>query len=372
MAEFNKKMQNFVDKIRVFGLKFYMWPYWFYYQNKFFKESYWPAYKNEIHKKPFVQILWELIKMFFVWRCLPYHYFRYSLYKREFGKKEIWNFIPESVIFYRILPKINRNNFLLDNKIVFERILKNSNIKFPETVLKIEKRTILDKEDHSINSPAELEAIIKKVKSNKIFIKPADCGSGGAGISSFHKKNNSFINASGQKLDSNYLKSLKLNGEWIIQEGLENEGFLRDLHHSSLNSFRVMTYFNKRPEVIYSILKIGNKNAETDNAHTGGIYVGVNLKTYKLMDKAFDEDLNEFKIHPLTKVSFSNKRVDRFQEVIDAANKAAILFPSLSLIGWDIALTKEGAFILEGNSSPGLTIIQRTNRGMKKLYDIIK
>ena len=38
MAEFNKKMQEFVDKIRIFGLRFYMWPYWFYYQNKRFKE----------------------------------------------------------------------------------------------------------------------------------------------------------------------------------------------------------------------------------------------------------------------------------------------------------------------------------------------
>jgi len=372
MAEFNKKMQEFVDKIRIFGLRFYMWPYWFYYQNKRFKESYWLAYRREPHKKPFVQILWELIKMFLIWRCLPYHYFRYSLYKKEFSKKEIWNFIPESVVFYRTLPKINCNNVLLDNKIVFERILAGSNLKFPKTVLKIEKGLILDKDNFPINLSAKLEGIIKKVKSNKIFIKPADCGSGGAGISSFHKKGNYFFNSLGQKFDLNYLKFLASSGEWIIQEGLENEGILKDMHTSSLNSFRVMTYFGKKPEVIYAILKIGNKNAETDNAHTGGIYVGVNLKTYKLMDKAFDEDLNEFKVHPLTGFNFCNKKIDRFKEVIDTANKAAILFPSLKFIGWDIALTKEGAFILEGNSSPGLTIIQRTNRGMKKFYDLIK
>lgn len=372
MAEFNKKMQEFVDKIRIFGLRFYMWPYWFYYQNKRFKESYWPAYKRADNKKPVLQILWELIKMFVRWRCLPYHYFRYGLYKKDFNKKEIWNFIPESVIFYRILPRINRNNVLLDNKILFERIIGRSGLNFPSTIIKIEKNMVLDKDDSPINSLEKLNKVINTIKSDKIFIKPSDCGSGGKGIFSLYREGNKFINSKNQKFSLDYLNSLASKGEWIIQEGLENYGMLKELSPNSLNSFRMMTYFDKKPIVIYAILKAGNKNAETDNAHTGGIYIGVNIKTHTLMNKAFDEDLNEFEIHPLTKFDFRNKKINCFEEVIDTAKKAAILFPSLKFIGWDIALTKKGAFILEGNSSPGLTIIQRTNRGMKEFYNLIK
>ena len=372
MAQFNKKMQEFVDKVRIFGLGFYMWPYWFSYQNKRFKESYWPAYKIANNKKPILQILLELIKMLIKWRCLPYHYFRYGLYKKDFNKKEIWDFIPESVFYYRILPKINHNNILLEDKILFERIIRGSNLNFPNTIIKIKKNMVLDKDDSPINSSEELNKVINMIKSNKIFIKPSDCSSGGEGILIFYKNRNEFINSKKQKFNMTYLNSLATKGTWIIQEGLENDGILKEIHPNSLNSFRVMTYFDKRPEVMYAVLKTGNKNVETDNAHTGGIYIGVNIKIHTLMDKAFDENLNEFKTHPLTKFDFRGKKINHFKKVIDAAKKVAILFPSLRFIGWDIALTKKGAFILEGNSSPGLTLIQRTNRGMKKFYNLIK
>lgn len=370
MADFNIKMQSFRKKAEIFGLKFYMWPYWFYYQNKRFKESYWPAYKRNKNKKGIFKIFKDILFVSLYWRVLPYHYFRYGLYKREFSLKKIKEYIPETVVYYRILPKINSNYFLLDNKNIFETILNGSNLPYPRTILKIQKGIIFDSENKIIDSKQDFKKLIEKEKNNKLFLKPADCGSGGKEIVSYNKVNGHYFSQNKEEINFENI-SRKLNTEYILQEGIENYGFLKEIHPYSLNTFRVMTFFDRKigAKVIYAILKAGNNEANTDNAHTGGIYVGINLENGNLMDKGFDEDLNEFLMHPLTKIDFRNENIKDFKKVIEIAEKAGNLFPSLTFIGWDIALTKEGPVILEGNSSPGLTIIQRTQGGLKKFYD---
>ncbi len=369
MAGFNKRMQSFRRKVEIFGLKFYMWPYWISYQNKRFKESYWPAYKKCRNKKNFFRILKEILFVIIYWRVLPYHYFRYGLYKKKFSLKEIFKYIPESVIYYRILPKINSNYFLLDDKNTLEIILRGNNLPQPKTILKIQKGAIFNY-DGKIISKQDFNKVMKSVKTNKLFLKPANCGSGGKGIVCYKKKDTNYLSKNKEKLSFKNIKKFKT--DYILQEGLENKGFLKEIHPYSLNTFRIMTFFKpkKGAKVIYAILKAGNNKSITDNAHTGGIYIGVNLKKGTLMDKGFDEDLNEFNLHPLTKVDFRNKKIEDFKKIIEIAEKAGNLFPFLTFIGWDIALTKKGAIILEGNSSPGLTIIQRTYGGIKRFYNL--
>ncbi len=369
MGGFNIRMQTFRESVEKIGLKFYMWPYWFRYQNTRFKQSYWPAYLACDDKKSKTQILKELVSLGFHWKCLPYHYFRYGLYKRKFSYDKILDFVPETVVYNRLLPRLNSNYFLLDNKNTFESILANSSIKMPKTLFKIENGMVLDSKQNHISTQKEVDSILKEVKTD-IVVKPADCGSGGAQIMVFSNKAQKFI-YNGKKLDIKGLRALSKK-DWIIQESVANSGFLKRIHPSSLNTFRVMTFLHplKGPEVLYAILKAGNNNAATDNAHTGGIYVGVDINEHKLMNTGFDEDLNEFQLHPHTKVDFGRARIDGFEKVVDAAKRAALIFPTLRFVGWDIALTSNGAIIIEGNSSPGLTIIQRTYGGLKRFYDI--
>src|SRR3989344_2857495 len=144
MVGFNKRMQCFRKKAEIFGLKIYMWPYWFYYQNKRFKESYWPAYKRCKSKKKIFKILKEILFVFIYWKALPYHYFRYGFYRKEFSLKSIGKYVPETVVYYRILPRINSDYVLLDDKNIFETMLKGGNLPLPKTILKIKKGVIFD------------------------------------------------------------------------------------------------------------------------------------------------------------------------------------------------------------------------------------
>lgn len=371
MASFNKRMQSFRKRIEIFGLRFYMWPYWFYYQNKRFKESYWPAFKRCKSKKNVLRIVYEIFFVTFYWTVLPYHYFRYGLYRQEFSIKEVLKYIPESLVYYRILPKINSNYFLLDNKNIFETILRGGNLPCSTTILKIQDGVIFNQNNKIISSKKDFDKEIINIKTERVFLKPSDCGSGGKEIIVYKKIGRKYFSKNKEELNFENISKISKT-DYILQEGLENEGFLKEIHPTSLNTFRVMTFFSpkKGAKVIYAMLKAGNKKAETDNAHTGGIYVGVSLSNWKLMNKGFDEDLNEFTLHPLTRIDFRNKKIKDLKKVIDVAEKAGNLFPTLTFIGWDIALTKTGPIILEGNSSPGLTIIQRTHGGLKRFYDL--
>lgn len=372
MAEFNLRMQRYHDG-SVLGLRLYMLRFWMSYQNKRFWESYWPAFIRTKEKKSGWHIIIDLLKLTYKWKCLPYHYFRYSLYKKGLAYKDLLRYLPETVFFYQILPQINKQLFLLDDKNAFESMVKGFKIRFPNTIFKIIRKTIYDGEMNTITDPQMFAQVIKKAKSKTLFCKPADCGSGGKGIFTFNRVGNSYSDDQNNELNYSYIKEMS-GGEWIIQESVENIQAIKEIYEYSTNSFRVLTYFKpgEGAKVIYSILKFGNNKAVTDNAHTGGVYVKVDPKTGNLDDTAYDEDLNTYKEHPLTKVKFKNKKIPNIDQIVSLAERLGNLFPNLTFVGWDIALTSDGPVVLEGNSSPGLTIIQRTYNGMQEFIELVQ
>ena len=54
-------------------------------------------------------------------------------------------------------------------------------------------------------------------------------------------------------------------------------------------------------------------------------------------------------------------------------NSAAKVNDNVNIIGWDIAISKDGPVIIEGNRGPGMDIIQMLyKRGVKKDLEQIK
>jgi len=372
MAEFNLRMQKYHDGSTL-GLRLYMYNFWMSYQNKRFFESYWPAFKRSNDKKNIIKIIFELVKLTLIWKCLPYHYFRYGLYRKKYAFSKVLDYLPETVFYYEILPKINKQMFLLDDKSVFEDMLRGQNISYPKTVLKIVKHTIFDSNSNVIKSNQQVTKELKKVKSKVLFCKPSDCGSGGKDIFALRRFNGKFYDSSNKIFDYKYIQGIKLS-DWIIQEGIENSKDISSIYKYSTNSFRVLTYFvpNQGAKVLYCILKFGNNKAITDNAHTGGVYVRVDTKTGFLDEIAYDENLFEYKEHPLTRTTFKGNRIKNIEKVVKTAELLGNKFPMLTFVGWDIALTDNGTVVLEGNSSPGLTIIQRTYNGMSEFIKLTK
>jgi hypothetical protein len=160
--------------------------------------------------------------------------------------------------------------------------------------------------------------------------------------------------------------------DWIIQEAVSNCSDIASVFNGCTNSFRVLTVIKgTKISVVYCSLKFGRGVCATDNAHTGGVYVGVNLESGELDSTAYDEDLNEYTEHPTTGIRFQGIKIKNIQELLECAKKCAAAYPDITVAGWDIVLSPTGPIVLEGNSSSGLTIFQRPFQGLQALLRIL-
>lgn len=277
--------------------------------------------------------------------------------------------MPETVMYYKILPKINKNIWLLDDKNIFEEICRGYKIPIPTTLIKIKRGTIFNKDCEIIKNNAELNKTLSSTKSKRIFMKPADAGSGGNEIMLFlyDKSKMIFKNDKKIKLDIEYLQTLSFR-DWILQEGIEQIEELKKINSSSVNTFRVLTYFSHftGTSVLACTLRCGINKSFIDNVHGGGLHLQIDIKDGSMANIAYDGKLDTYSAHINSGYVFRNKKVKQIKQVTNLAIKCANLFPTITCIGWDITLTPDGAIVIEGNSSPALEM-QITMNGMAKI-----
>ena len=110
-----------------------------------------------------------------------------------------------------------------------------------------------------------------------------------------------------------------------------------------------------------------------DNFHKGGMGVNVDTRVGKLKGEAIDKDLNHFKKHPLTNIYFNNYELPYWKETKELVLKAALVNQNIQVVGWDVAITKKGPVLVEGNRRPGFDIVQvLSDRGrMDIIYHVL-
>lgn len=126
----------------------------------------------------------------------------------------------------------------------------------------------------------------------------------------------------------------------------------------ALGTFRVVTYLNasNTVDIPYAFVKIPLAGAINDNFHqgtTGNLLCGIDMCKGTLTE-AWGKNGREAVIspilcHPDTGVAFRDWRIPFWSEILEMATKAAQSFKELRTVGWDIAVTQSGVFVLEGN-----------------------
>ena len=146
---------------------------------------------------------------------------------------------------------------------------------------------------------------------------------------------------------------------------------MSNLCSSSVNTLRIMTFANNnKSEILYAALRVGNGVNEVDNFHKGGMGIAVDTKTGRLKKDAVDKDLKRFKKHPVTNVYFNNYELPYWKETKNLVLKAALVNQNIKVVGWDVAITKNGPVLVEGNRRPGFDIVQVvSDRGRKDIIN---
>lgn len=255
-------------------------------------------------------------------------YFMFHYEEHDDAKRR--SFVPEfdKNIFSDLVNDKNQADIFLDKWTTYECFKEY----FGRDVFNIRKLSDLER--------GEFDQFVEK--HPKFMVKPV-YGTRGAGIRVFNTKS---IDEAKEMLMGLYNSGVTA---MMLEELIVQDDKLAALHPESVNTLRVVTIkFDDRVEVIRSYLRIGKGNAFIDNASAGGVFGMVNIETGKIYS-ACDKLGHTFESHPDTGIGLIGFEIPRWNEVKEFVKSAAQVLPKVHYVGWDVAVTRTGCAMIEGN-----------------------
>ena len=164
--------------------------------------------------------------------------------------------------------------------------------------------------------------------------------SSGKGVKIYSRKGDVFLDKSQQTLTLEYLnKAYKSN--YLISEFFHQSDFMQKFNQSSVNTIRMATYRDRKGcvHVLRTIVRMGGKNAEVDNAHAGGVFCGVD-EDGNLGNYVCDWLGNTGKIHNGIDFSKEKLQIPGFEAVKEFAIETHKYIIHHDLLALDIVLDK--------------------------------
>lgn len=301
---------------------------------------------------------YQLRDMWRLWRAnkiLPNEYFDFRLVNDDMfnyigliKSKEIWN-------------KYNTNKeaaAYINNKWKFYH-------KFPD--LPIPETGLLNRE--TCVQPT-VDEIYERSRSEDVFFKPID-GYGGQGAFKITK----------EYTRSNIIASFSRNysGGYVYQKALKPHYEMSKFTDSNaIGALRVITLVRQPDtiEIIGAFTKfVGSGNIVDYTSKPGNYLVGVDITNWSLtyamtnneLSTTYHTSLNGHDIYGHSIPVGEDFDEEIYRWVISVHNTLEL---KTSLIGWDIAITDEGAYCLEANLKPGFASLQKAeDKGFLDVFE---
>lgn len=178
-----------------------------------------------------------------------------------------------------------------------------------------------------------------------------------------------------EKVISKEVKDIPKFYEKLINERLFLEEYviqhkeISKICDKSVNTIRIMTFaYNGESEIMFAAMRFGNGTADVDNFHQGGMGVLVDIETGKLVGNAYNKNLDEFTNHPKSNIKFDGFQIPNWDKIKKLVLEAAKESKHIHAVGWDVAVTQDGATFIEGNRRAGYDLVQvLSKRGRKDI-----
>lgn len=221
------------------------------------------------------------------------------------------------------------------------------------------------KRDYIFPVSKDKEEIFKFISKYPIFFaKPNDgqCGKGIQKVDVSNLKKFFAENQFGEKYNNsihNLYDYLIENEIELLEQPIIQHDVMNKLNPSSVNTCRVVTIMNDKDEVtiLATFARIGNGRV-VDNFNSGGMTAKVSVETGKILEDAIDKEGKVYKIHPISKTHIKDFQLPYFEEAKKMCIEAAKTSKNVRYVGWDVAFTKDGPCLVEGNQYPGHDIYQ--------------
>ena len=269
-------------------------------------------------------------------------------------------YFPEVFFTTNLLDKLNppdRTKYL-DDKILatyFWGNLENQHIKVVKNYIYNSNGYFYDE-----NGMMDYQKAVDKVKDiGEAVIKPSVDSNSGRNVNLLNIKNGIDINTN----ESINEILNKYNKNYMVQEKIKQHKDFAKLNPSSVNTIRINTYVCEGK--IYSspiAMRIGRDGSIVDNAHAGGMQIGVD-ENGNLREYAFTEFGQKFDKHPDNGIKFKGYKIPKINEMIKFTIKYHYKIPHIGIIAWDLTLDEnENIVIIEANiGSPSVWFPQYVN-----------
>lgn len=155
-----------------------------------------------------------------------------------------------------------------------------------------------------------------------------------------------------------------------IEERVKQNDAWEALCPGCLNTMRIITgAVDGRSWIMFGGARVGSGNGVADNFHMGGSAVLIDLEKGVLVGNAYDKKLNE-STHSKTGIQFDGYPIPYWEEIKKMVLEAALVNDEIHLVGWDVAIAKDGPLLIEGNRGSGFDLIQIVlKKGAKYMLD---
>lgn len=262
------------------------------------------------------------------------------------------NILPEDISHDIIESILNPRRYVAyySDKNIFDHLLPKGYL--PQTILRKMGGFYYTLDYMKVD--LNMESLYQLLKERKkAIIKPSVDSSSGKGIHLLHNDNGVwFIKDTNERLDISWLEHYGDN--FIIQECIEQHPYISQFNSTSVNTLRLTLYRSVKTDesvIINSIMRIGAKGSIVDNAHAGGCFIGIDVKSGKLQHKVYNQWGQSWE--QFNDIDFTNDYViPNWDKIIDFAKSIGSYVRHHRLIALDLVLGIEGRpWLIEYNIS---------------------
>ncbi len=192
---------------------------------------------------------------------------------------------------------------------------------------------------------ADTDEIEQFLKKHQIVIVKPKFGRGGVEVHKYYYQ--------GEKPDETIFSGC------LLEECIQQHKLLQEFNPNVVNTLRIGTFcINGKAEVFAAGLRMGISEGCVDNLCAGGICANVQICHGIVNSSGIDGDFNRFKANPYSGKKLQGFRVPYWNEAKELAVNSAQQLSDRNIVGWDVAITKDGPVLLEGNPDQGTGVIQ--------------
>ncbi|MCZ2817343.1 sugar-transfer associated ATP-grasp domain-containing protein [Modestobacter sp. VKM Ac-2984] len=253
-----------------------------------------------------------------------------------------------------------RNHVLTEHKWVFYRFADGFGLPVPPTIGFFDSvQGVSWDGQRPMRTVPQVLAELDRERPSGLVVKPAGGGQGAQIVilDRIDHATGTATTRTGEETSlEQVLAALDPGGErgvsgYVLQHAVRNHPELEPLAPTTTNTCRVLTTVAEdgTSHVHGASIRLGRRGGMIDNWGSGGVSIPIDVTTGVMGPGILKGAPGDLTDHPDTGERFAGRQLPLWQETTELCRRAAVLFPGLRFLGWDVVIGPDGPVLLEGN-----------------------